>query len=118
MDQADTAQLAAVGGALGSAVVPSDEALAQVALEVSRRPLVVSNVDLSAAHVGGLESDLVAQFLHELANGADLTLHLRLLHGEDTEHVLSAIFKALGVALAQATRPKPAKRPRQAKRKG
>jgi imidazoleglycerol-phosphate dehydratase len=88
----------------GSAVVPADEALAHVALEASGRPLVVSNVDLSAAHVAGLQGDVVARFLHELAEGAGLTLHVRLVEGEDTQHVLEAIFKALGVALAQACR--------------
>jgi imidazoleglycerol-phosphate dehydratase len=88
----------------GSAVVPADEALAHVTLEASGRPLVVSNVDLSAARVGGLDTDLVARFLQELAEGAGLTLHVRLLNGNDTQHVLAAIFKALGVALAQACR--------------
>ncbi|HYY03971.1 MAG TPA: hypothetical protein VE736_08815 [Gaiellaceae bacterium] len=86
----------------GSAVVPTDEALAHVALEASGRPLVVSNVDLSEARVGGLATDLAARFLDELARGAGLTLHVRLLEGRDTQHVLEAIFKALGVALAQA----------------
>jgi imidazoleglycerol-phosphate dehydratase len=90
----------------GSAAVPADEALAHVALEASGRPLVVSNVDLSQAHVGGLRGDLLAQFLHELADGAGLTLHVRLIEGEETQHVLEAIFKALGVALAQACRPR------------
>ncbi len=90
----------------GSAVVPADEALAHVALEASGRPLVVSNVDLSGAHVAGLETDLVARFLHELADGAGLTLHVRLIDGDDTQHVLEAIFKALGVALAQLCRPR------------
>jgi imidazoleglycerol-phosphate dehydratase len=90
----------------GSAVVPADEALAHVVLEVSGRPLVVSNVDLSEARVAGLATDLVAAFLRELAEGAGLTLHVRLVEGRDTQHVLEAIFKALGVALAQATRPK------------
>jgi imidazoleglycerol-phosphate dehydratase len=84
--------------------VPADEALAHVTLEASGRPLVVSNVDLSAARVGGLDTDLVARFLQELAEGAGLTLHIRLLNGNDTQHVLEAIFKALGVALAQARR--------------
>ena len=88
----------------GSAVVPADEALAQVALAVSGRPLVVSNVDLSAAHLGGLETDVVARFLHELAGGAGLTLHVRLLEGRETQHVVEAIFKALGVALGEACR--------------
>ena len=92
-------------GRHGYAFVPADEALASVALEVSGRPLVVSNVDLSG--VGGLGSDLVARFLDELARGAGLTLHVRLLHGEDTQHVLESIFKALGAALREAARREP-----------
>ena len=90
----------------GSGHVPKDEALAQVALEASGRPLVVSNVDLSAARVAGMSSDVVAGFLHELAESAGLTLHVRLIEGEDTQHVLEAIFKALGVALGQALSPR------------
>ena len=89
---------------LGSAAVPAEEALAHVALEASGRPLVVSNVDLSDARVAGLGSDLVADFLRELAEGGGLTLHVRLIEGSDAQHVLEAIFKALGVALAQACR--------------
>jgi imidazoleglycerol-phosphate dehydratase len=90
----------------GSAALPADEALAHVALEASGRPLVVSNVDLSEARVGGLETDVVAEFLRELSEGAGLTLHVRLIEGRDTQHVLEAIFKALGVAIAQASRPR------------
>jgi imidazoleglycerol-phosphate dehydratase len=86
----------------GSAVVPADEALAHVALEASGRPLLVSNVDLSDVRVGGLASDLAASFLQALAEGAGLTLHVRLIEGSDPQHVLEAIFKALGVALAQS----------------
>jgi imidazoleglycerol-phosphate dehydratase len=89
----------------GSAIVPADEALASVALEASGRALLVSNVDLSDAHVAGLERDLASSFLRELAEGAELTLHVRLLHGEDPQHVLEAIFKALGGALADAAAP-------------
>jgi len=90
----------------GSAVVPADEALAHVVVEASGRPLVVSNVDLSDARVAGLASDIVATFLRELAEGAGLTLHVRLVEGSDPEHVLEAIFKGLGVALAQSCRPR------------
>ena len=81
----------------GSAVVPADEALAHVALEASGRPLLVSNVDLSQARIAGLAGDLAARFLEELAQAAGLTLHVRLVEGRDTQHVLEAIFKALGV---------------------
>ena len=90
----------------GSAVIPVDEALAHVVLEASRRPLLVSKVDLSAARIAGLEGDLAARFLDEFVQTAGLTLHVRLLEGSDTQHVLEAIFKALGVALAQACRPR------------
>jgi imidazoleglycerol-phosphate dehydratase len=90
----------------GSAVIPADEALAHVVVEASGRPLVVSNVDLSDARVAGLARDIVATFLRELAEGAGLTLHVRLMGGDDPEHVLEAIFKALGVALAQSCRPR------------
>jgi imidazoleglycerol-phosphate dehydratase len=92
------------GRRIGSAVAPADEALAHVSLEASGRPLLVSNVDLSAARVAGHETDIVARFLEGLAEGAELTLHVRLLEGRDTQHVLDSIFKALGLALAQACR--------------
>ncbi|HEX6700092.1 MAG TPA: hypothetical protein VF101_05115 [Gaiellaceae bacterium] len=95
----------------GSAVVPADEALAHVALEASGRPLVVSNFDLSDARVAGLRTDLAARFLRELAEGAGLTLHVRLVEGKDTQHVLDAIFKALGVALGEACAPRKPKAP-------
>ena len=86
----------------GSGHALADEALAQVVLEASGRPLLVSNVDLSAARVAGLGTDVVARFLDELASEAGLTLHVRLIEGTETEHVLDAIFKALGAALGQA----------------
>jgi imidazoleglycerol-phosphate dehydratase len=86
----------------GSAVLPADEALAQVALEASSSSLVASNVDLSTAGAGGLRSDLAARFLDSFARAAGLTLHVRLIDGDDSQHVLEAIFKALGAALAQA----------------
>jgi imidazoleglycerol-phosphate dehydratase len=88
----------------GSAVLPSAEALAHVALEASDQPLLVSNVDLTRARLGGMSTDLVAAFLREFVDGASLTLHVRLIDGTDTHHVLEAIFKALGVTLAQASR--------------
>jgi len=88
----------------GSGVLPVDEALAHVVLEVSDRPVLASNVDLSEARVGGLDTDLVTDFLRRFAEGAGITLHVRLIAGDDAQHVLEAMFKALGVALAEACR--------------
>jgi len=95
------------GGASGrgTAMLPSDEALAAVSLDLSDDPRVYSNVDLARVHVAGLEDDLAASFLDELARAAGLDLHVRLLEGEDEQHVLEAIFKALGWALGQAASP-------------
>src|SRR5712691_11011256 len=92
------AEAVRAAGALG-------ETLAHVVLEVSDRPLLASNVDLSDARVGGLGTDLVTDFLRRLAEGAGITLHVRLIAGEDAQHVLEAMFKALGVALAKACPP-------------
>lgn len=88
----------------GAASLPADEALAHVALDVADRPRLVANVDLSDERIGGVASDVVGVFLHELAVAAGVTLHVRLVVGEDAQHVLDAIFKTLGVALARACR--------------
>ena len=86
----------------GFGVVPADEALAMVVVEASGKPLVVSNADLTSTRAGGLQTDLAAAFFGSLAESAGLTIHVRLIEGEDSQHVLSAIFKALGAALARA----------------
>jgi imidazoleglycerol-phosphate dehydratase len=108
------AEVDAAGHALGTAVAPllgprahgdataaSAEALAMVVLEAAGTSLVASNADLTGA--GGLGSDLAARFLRGLADTAGLTLHVRLIEGESTEHVLEAIFRALGIALRRAS---------------
>jgi imidazoleglycerol-phosphate dehydratase len=90
----------------GSQVLASAEALASVVLERSDEPLFVTNVDLTDARIGGLGTDVARRFLETLADHAGLVLHVRLLDGTDSAHVLEAIFKALGVALAQSCRPR------------
>ena len=97
---------AAGASGFGFASMTSAEALASVVLEISDEPFVVTNVDLTEARIGGLGTDVARRFLERFAEGAGLTLHVRLVEGRDTQHVLDAIFKALGVALAQACRPR------------
>jgi imidazoleglycerol-phosphate dehydratase len=88
----------------GWAWLPAGEALAGAVLEVSDEPHVASNVDFSGQLVGGLASDVVARFLEELTAGAGLNVHIRVVEGKDPEHVLEAIFKALGAAIGIACR--------------
>ena len=109
------AEVDAAGAALGAAVRPllgergvgiaaADEALAMVVLEASGKPLVASNADLTSTKAGGLRTDLAAAFLRGLAEESGLTIHVRLFEGQDSQHVLEAIFKALGAALNDARR--------------
>ena len=86
----------------GSEALTSAEALASVTLETSDEPLFVTNVDLTEARIGGLGTDVARRFLETFADRAGLVLHVRLLNGTDSAHVLEAIFKALGAALSQA----------------
>lgn len=85
-----------------SQLMPMDEALALVALDFSGRGLLVYDVALPAAQVGTFDSELVPEFLRALAHNAGLTLHVRLLAGSNTHHIIEAIFKGLGRALGQA----------------
>jgi imidazoleglycerol-phosphate dehydratase len=86
----------------GAGALTSAEALAYVVLETSDEPLFVTNVDLTEARIGGLGTDVARRFLEILAEHAGLVLHVRLLNGTDSSHVLEAIFKGLGAALAEA----------------
>ncbi len=95
------------GAGSGWALVPAHEALASAALERDPEPRLVTNVDFSGQRVGGLATDVASRFLEELARAAGLNLHVRLVEGTDPQHVLAAIFKAVGAALGQACRPVP-----------
>jgi len=86
----------------GFGITPADEALAMVVVEASGKALVVSNADLTSTRAGGLRTDLAAAFLRGFSDSAGLTIHVRLIEGENSQHVLEAIFKGLGVALARA----------------
>jgi imidazoleglycerol phosphate dehydratase HisB len=92
---------------LGWALLPAAEALALAAVETSERPLFVTNVDFSGQSVGGVATDVASRFLRGLAEAAHVNLHVRLVEGTDPQHVLAAIFKAVGAALGQACRPVP-----------
>jgi imidazoleglycerol-phosphate dehydratase len=86
----------------GSALVPMDECLVQVALDLSGRPFLALDLPLPVAEIGGFETELVGEFLRGLANHAGMTLHVRLLAGGNTHHAIEGVFKALARALAQA----------------
>jgi imidazoleglycerol-phosphate dehydratase len=86
----------------GSQFVPMDEALVLVVLDFSGRGLLAYDLDLPSERVGTFETSLVREFLQALAANAGLTLHVRLLSGNNCHHIIEAAFKALARALNQA----------------
>jgi imidazoleglycerol-phosphate dehydratase len=86
----------------GDALVPMEEALAQVALDISGRPLLVYDADIGAEAIGQYEVVLTEEFFQALARSAGLTLHVRLLAGRNAHHSVEAIFKAFARALSDA----------------
>ena len=86
----------------GSALLPMDEALAMVALDLSGRPFFAHDLQLAGVRVGSFEAELAPHFFRSLATQAGMTLHVRLLAGSDTHHVVEAVFKGVARALAEA----------------
>ena len=84
-------------------VMPMDEALATVAVDLSGRGYFVMTGMFSAAMIGTLETDLVRHFLQSLATEARMNLHVILHYGMNAHHEVEAIFKGLGRALDAAT---------------
>jgi imidazoleglycerol-phosphate dehydratase len=91
----------------GSALVPMDECLVEAAIDVSGRPLFVSNLRLPYGVVGGFETDLLTEFLRALATNARVTLHLDVRRGEGPHHVIEACFKSVARALRVAVGDNP-----------
>ncbi|WP_175990309.1 imidazoleglycerol-phosphate dehydratase HisB [Bacillus sp. Marseille-Q1617] len=87
----------------GSAMVPMDEALATVVVDLSNRPHLEFRADLPSQKVGTFDTENVHEFLWKLALEARMNLHVIVHYGHNTHHIIEAIFKALGRALDEAT---------------
>ncbi|MBC7346013.1 MAG: imidazoleglycerol-phosphate dehydratase HisB [Clostridia bacterium] len=86
----------------GQALLPMDEALVLVAVDLSGRPFLAYDVPVGVPRLGALDAELVPEFLRAFVREAGLTLHLRKLAGENGHHLVEAVFKGLGQALRQA----------------
>lgn len=89
----------------GHALVPMDEALALVAVDLSGRGFLAFDAVIPSPRVGDFETELVEEFLRALAANGEFTLHVRLLSGKNTHHIIEAVFKALARALRDAVAP-------------
>ncbi|AQS59774.1 imidazoleglycerol-phosphate dehydratase HisB [Desulforamulus ferrireducens] len=86
----------------GHALVPMDEALILAAVDISGRGFLELDLPLPTAKVGTFDTELVEEFFRALAHNAGITLHLRMLSGRNTHHIIEGAFKAVGRALRQA----------------
>lgn len=87
----------------GRGLVPMDEALASAVVDFSNRPFLVYHVNLKRETTGRFDAQLVREFFRAFVNRSGATLHINLMYGEDTHHMIEAMFKALGQALDEAT---------------
>ncbi|MBW1829380.1 MAG: imidazoleglycerol-phosphate dehydratase HisB [Deltaproteobacteria bacterium] len=91
----------------GKAIIPMDEALARVAMDISNRPHLAYRVSLNRTTTGTFDVGLVNEFFRALITHAGITMHVDLLAGDEPHHVAEAVFKAFARALDEACSPEP-----------
>ncbi len=86
----------------GNAFVPMDEALVHVSLDLSGRPYLYYDANITTEQVGTFATELTDEFLRALSFHAGITLHVRVIYGKNAHHMIEGIFKALARALSEA----------------
>ncbi len=87
----------------GSCVLPMDETLVLCALDLSGRPYLNYDVELTVPRLGTLDTEMVKEFFMAIAVHAGMNLHIKCLDGSNNHHIVEGIFKAFGNALDVAT---------------
>lgn len=92
---------------MGDAIVPMDDALVLVAVDLGGRAYAETEAKFAKKKLDDLSSDLIEHLLQTLATNAKLNLHTQVIRGRNDHHIAEAMFKALGIALAEAVRREP-----------
>ena len=88
-------------------LLPMDETLSTVALDISGRPFLVWKVELPSDVLGNMETELFREWFQAFAMGARITLHVRNDYGVNTHHIVESCYKALARSLREATQIDP-----------
>ena len=88
----------------GFVILPMDESLVRIAIDLSGRGQLIYRVQFEQQRVGSFEVSLVEEFFRSLSYHAGMTLHINLLYGKNSHHIIEAIFKSFGRALDKATK--------------
>lgn len=86
----------------GTSFLPMDETLALVSMDISGRPYLVFEAEFNSEKVGEMDTELVEEFFRAVAFNAGITLHIKVLYGKNSHHMIEALFKAFGRALREA----------------
>ena len=86
----------------GSSIIPMDESLALVSLDLSKRPYLIFDVPFSSPKVGEMDTELFEEFFMALAVNSGMTLHIKLMYGKNNHHIIEAVFKAFARSLKEA----------------
>ena len=86
----------------GMAIIPMDETLTRVALDISNRPYLIWKVNFSKPKLGEMDTELFKEWFQAFAQSAGITLHVENLYGENNHHIVESCFKGLARALRQA----------------
>lgn len=87
----------------GDCILPMDETLVLCALDLSGRPYLRYDLDLTVARVGAFDTEMLHEFFYAVSYSAGMNLHVKQLDGENNHHIIEAAFKAFAKALDQAT---------------
>jgi len=93
----------------GSCLLPMDEALVRAALDLSGRPFLVWNLEIPSSKIGTFDTELVREFFTAFAMNSGTTLHVDLLAGFNSHHIVESAFKAVARALREAVETDPRK---------
>ncbi|MBR3600361.1 MAG: imidazoleglycerol-phosphate dehydratase HisB [Lachnospiraceae bacterium] len=87
----------------GSFMLPMDETLVLSAIDLSGRPYLVYDLDLTVPQVGYMDTEMVKEFFYAVSYAAGMNLHIKQIHGSNNHHIIEAAFKAFAKALDMAT---------------
>ena len=90
-----------------SSMIPMDETLSRVSIDVSDRPYLIWKVDFSKPKLGEMDTELFKEWFQAFAQNARITLHVENIYGENNHHIVESCFKALARALRDATETDP-----------
>lgn len=92
-----------------SALIPMDETLSRVAMDVSNRPYLIWRVEFTKPKLGDMDTELFKEWFQAFAQGAGITLHVDNLYGENNHHIVESCYKGLARALRDAIEIDPRK---------